>query len=144
MIWANQGSDSSSREMTDAPSSNWDDEEELKALGRSILTTLCATYYVFRVIHAFATYDIESEFEIDRWKRQFNALPSHHKELLSHVPEKCRLATKAIEVNQFYLKTMLTTTPDDPIPPDPEFRSTSSDVEKVKTQNMKKSSIDLR
>lgn len=84
------------------------------------------------MIHAFATYDVESEFEIDRWKRQFNALPSHHKDLLSNVPEKCRLATKAIEVNQFYLKTMLTTTPDDPIPPDPEFRSTASDVEKVR------------
>lgn len=76
------------------PNSNWDDEEELKALGR--------------VVHAFRNYGVEGELEVGRWLRQFESLSDAHKDALSHIPAKCRRAKTALETNQFFLNTMLT------------------------------------
>lgn len=79
----------------------FDEAEERKALGRIVL--------------GFQTYARMAELEVARWEANFSMLPDRHKEILrTSQMAKFKEARRCIHVNQFFIKSMLSSfEPDD-------------------------------
>lgn len=60
-----------------------------------------------RVIRAFQRYENDGNFELRRWKRQFESLSEQHRQVLHHIPSKCERAKSALQTNQNFFNLML-------------------------------------
>ncbi|KAK9841240.1 hypothetical protein WJX74_002413 [Apatococcus lobatus] len=94
-----------------------------------------------RIICAFRSYKVDTEAEIVRWEHNYRRLSKEHRRLLSRQPEKFRQTRQCIEVNMFFIKSLLMSLDsEDSMPlsngskaPDAPTRRTSpSDCEKVR------------
>ncbi|GAX79740.1 hypothetical protein CEUSTIGMA_g7181.t1 [Chlamydomonas eustigma] len=97
------------------------EEEEREALGR--------------IVHAFQTYAIHSDLQLDRWKFHFSQLPDRHKQILHGQSTKYDRAAHCIKSNQRFFKAMLKAFDDDEGGPSHLAHAADAGYEAAKAQH---------
>ena len=52
-------------------------------------------------------YQADAEWELQRWEYNYSLLPPQHRALLPGLPAKFAAARQCVQVNQYFIKTML-------------------------------------
>lgn len=84
-----------------------EEAEERKALGRH--AQLCSNIHHQHLVHiriaaALRQYPEQAEWELQRWRYNYDVLPTAHKAILPHLPAKFAAAKDAARTNTHFFK----------------------------------------
>ena len=63
--------------------------------------------YSCRITHALSEYQADAEWEVQRWEYNYSLLAPQHRALLPGLLAKLAAARQCIQVNQYFITTML-------------------------------------